>query len=179
MTAKPAAREVPTYTAASLATRRALPWVFWTAARRHRLGRLRAALRLDGVHRLQAALGAAGDAAGVDPLRHRVGQLHPARSSASPCSAGTATPSSWCASTSFGALLSSSLVAYGFARLRFRGRNLLFMILLATMMLPGQVTLIPTYYFFSRIHWMDSLRPLIVPAYFAAPSTSSCCGSSS
>ncbi|MGQ9553666.1 MAG: carbohydrate ABC transporter permease [Anaerolineae bacterium] len=69
----------------------------------------------------------------------------------------------------FGALLSSSLVAYGFARLQFRGRNLLFMILLSTMMLPGQVTLIPTYYFFSRIHWTDSLRPLIVPAYFAAP----------
>jgi ABC-type glycerol-3-phosphate transport system permease component len=69
----------------------------------------------------------------------------------------------------FGALLSSSLVAYGFARLQFRGRNILFMVLLATMMLPGQVTLIPTYYFFSRIHWTDSLRPLIVPAYFAAP----------
>jgi len=69
----------------------------------------------------------------------------------------------------FGALLSSSLVAFGFARLQFRGRNLLFIVLLATMMLPGQVTLIPTYYFFSRIHWTDSLRPLIVPAYFAAP----------
>jgi multiple sugar transport system permease protein len=69
----------------------------------------------------------------------------------------------------FGALLSSSLVAYGFARMQFKGRNLLFMILLATMMLPGQVTLIPIYYFFSRIHWTDSLRPLIVPSYFAAP----------
>ncbi|MHB0877335.1 MAG: carbohydrate ABC transporter permease, partial [Anaerolineae bacterium] len=68
-----------------------------------------------------------------------------------------------------GALVSSSLVAYGFARMQFRGRNLLFIILLATMMLPGQVTLIPTYYAFSRIHWTDSLRPLIVPAYFAAP----------
>lgn len=69
----------------------------------------------------------------------------------------------------FGALVSSSLVAYGFARMQFRGRNALFMILLATMMLPGQVTLIPTYYLFSRIHWTDSLRPLIVPSYFAAP----------
>ena len=69
----------------------------------------------------------------------------------------------------FGSLLSSSLVAYGFARMQFKGRNFLFMLLLATMMLPGQVTLIPTYYFFSRIHWTDSLRPLIVPAYFAAP----------
>ncbi len=67
-----------------------------------------------------------------------------------------------------GATLSSSLVAYGFARLQFRGRNLLFIILLSTMMLPGQVTLIPVYFMYSRIHWTDSIKPLIVPTYFAA-----------
>lgn len=68
-----------------------------------------------------------------------------------------------------GATLSSSLVAFGFARLQFRGRNLLFLILLSTMMLPGQVTMIPIYYLFVKMHWVDSLKPLIVPSYFAAP----------
>ncbi|MDI7277547.1 MAG: carbohydrate ABC transporter permease, partial [Anaerolineae bacterium] len=68
-----------------------------------------------------------------------------------------------------GATLSSSLVAFGFARLHFRGRNLLFLILLSTMMLPGQVTLIPVYYFFARVGWVNSLKPLIVPSYFAGP----------
>ena len=68
-----------------------------------------------------------------------------------------------------GGILSSSLVAYGFARLQFRGRNLLFLILLSTMMLPGQVTIIPIYYLFSRIGWVDSLKPLIVPNFFGVP----------
>ena len=67
-----------------------------------------------------------------------------------------------------GTLLSSSLVAYGFARLRFRGRNLLFLILLSTMMLPSQVTLVPTYYLFAKLGWVNSLRPLIVPVYFGS-----------
>ncbi len=66
-----------------------------------------------------------------------------------------------------GATLSSSLVAYGFARLRFHGRNLLFIILLSTMMLPGQVTLIPVYFMYAKIHWTDSIKPLVVPSYFA------------
>ncbi len=68
-----------------------------------------------------------------------------------------------------GATLSSSLVAYGFARMQFRGRNLLFMLLLSTMMLPSQVTLIPIYYLFTKLGWVDTLRPLIVPSYFAVP----------
>jgi multiple sugar transport system permease protein len=68
-----------------------------------------------------------------------------------------------------GAILSSSIVAYGFARVQFRGRNILFLILLSTMMLPGQVTVIPIYYLFSRIGWVDSLRPLIIPNFLAAP----------
>jgi ABC-type glycerol-3-phosphate transport system permease component len=67
-----------------------------------------------------------------------------------------------------GELLSCSLVAYGFARLRARGKNVLFLLLLATMMLPGQVTMIPLYIGFSRLGWVDTLKPLIVPAFFGA-----------
>ncbi len=61
---------------------------------------------------------------------------------------------------------SGALVAYGFARFRFPGRDTLFTVLLATMMLPGQVTLIPTYVFFSKIRWVDTYKPLIIPAFF-------------
>ena len=68
-----------------------------------------------------------------------------------------------------GTLLSSSIVAYGFARLRFRGRNLLFILVLSTMMLPAQVTLVPTYYLFAKLGWVNSLKPLIVPVYFGSP----------
>jgi len=67
-----------------------------------------------------------------------------------------------------GTLLSSSLVAFGFARLRFRGRNILFLILLSTMMLPSQVTLVPTYYLFAKLGWVNSLRPLIIPVFFGS-----------
>jgi len=67
-----------------------------------------------------------------------------------------------------GTLLSSSIVAYGFARLRFRGRNLIFLVLLSTMMLPSQVTLVPTYYLFAKLGWVNSLKPLIIPVYFGS-----------
>ena len=66
-----------------------------------------------------------------------------------------------------GTLLSVSLVAYGFARLRFRGRDILFLILLSTMMLPGQVLLVPTFILFKTIGWYDTLLPLFVPQWFA------------
>ena len=62
-----------------------------------------------------------------------------------------------------GQLISSSLVAFGFARLRFPGRDVLFLILLATIMIPYQVTLIPTFILFRSIGWLDSFLPLIVP----------------
>lgn len=68
-----------------------------------------------------------------------------------------------------GTLLSSSLVAFGFARLRFRGRNALFSLCLATMMLPGQVTMIPLYLLFSSLGWIDTYLPLIVPSFFGSP----------
>lgn len=68
-----------------------------------------------------------------------------------------------------GALISSSLVAYGFARFRFRGREFLFMVLLATMMIPWEVTMIPLYMEFNWLGWINTLKPLIVPAWFGAP----------
>ncbi|MGQ9552625.1 MAG: carbohydrate ABC transporter permease [Anaerolineae bacterium] len=64
-----------------------------------------------------------------------------------------------------GQLLSSTLVGYGFARLKFRGREFLFVLLLATMMLPGQVTMIPMFVVFRALGWVDTFKPLIVPAY--------------
>ena len=65
-----------------------------------------------------------------------------------------------------GIILSSTLCAYGFARLRFPGRDTVFIIMLASMMLPSQVTIIPTYIFFQKLGWLDSFKPLIVPAWF-------------
>ncbi|MCB0121697.1 MAG: carbohydrate ABC transporter permease [Caldilineaceae bacterium] len=65
----------------------------------------------------------------------------------------------------FGLVLSSSLVAFGFARIRFWGRNVIFMILLATMMLPSQVTLIPIYLFWAKLKLINTFWPLIVPQW--------------
>lgn len=67
-----------------------------------------------------------------------------------------------------GTMLSSSMVAYGFARLRFPWRNVLFLVLLSTMMLPSQVTLVPRYWLFAKLGWVNSLRPLIIPVYFGS-----------
>lgn len=69
-----------------------------------------------------------------------------------------------------GVLLSTSMVAYAFARLKFRGRNLMFGIMLATMMLPAQVTLIPLFVMYNKFHWLDTYLPLTVPSFFAVGS---------
>jgi multiple sugar transport system permease protein len=68
----------------------------------------------------------------------------------------------------FAQILSSSLVAYGFARVRFRGREPLFLLLLATMMLPSEVTMIPLFVIFREIGWTNSFLPLIVPQFFGS-----------
>lgn len=68
-----------------------------------------------------------------------------------------------------GEVVSSSLVAYSFARLRWQGRDVLFMVVLATMMLPHHVTIIPRFVMFRTIGWIDTLAPLVVPAYFGSP----------
>ena len=67
-----------------------------------------------------------------------------------------------------GMLLSSSIAAYGFARIRFRGRNLMFAICLATMMIPFPVTMVPTYMLFKHLGWIGTFKPLWVPAWFGA-----------
>ncbi len=68
-----------------------------------------------------------------------------------------------------GTLLSCSFSAYGFARLRAPGRDFIFLIVLATMMLPGAVTLVPTYIAFNKLGWINSILPLVVPSFFGAP----------
>jgi multiple sugar transport system permease protein len=66
-----------------------------------------------------------------------------------------------------GVLLSCTLVAYGFSRFRFPGRDFLFTILISTIFLPAFVTLIPTYYVFQKLGWVGTWLPLIVPTFFA------------
>ena len=68
--------------------------------------------------------------------------------------------------TVLGTVLSCSLVGYAFARVRFRGRGALFVLMLATMMLPPQVTMIPLFLVFRSLGWIDTLLPLVVPAFF-------------
>jgi len=67
--------------------------------------------------------------------------------------------------TVIGVVMSSSLVAYAFACLRWPGRNFLFMVILATMMLPLQVTMIPVFVLFKELGWLNTYNPLIVPAF--------------
>lgn len=66
-----------------------------------------------------------------------------------------------------GTLLSSTAVGYAFARFPIPGKNILFIILIGTIILPTQVTLIPTYAFFAAIKWTGTLNPLIIPHFFA------------
>lgn len=65
-----------------------------------------------------------------------------------------------------GVVLTSSVVAYSFARFRYRGRDVIFLITLGTMMLPAQITLIPQYVLFARMGWINTLYPLWVPFWF-------------
>jgi ABC-type glycerol-3-phosphate transport system permease component len=65
-----------------------------------------------------------------------------------------------------GVLLSASLAAYGFARLRFPGRDAIFFVLLSTIMLPWAVVMVPNYIIFRELGWLDTLLPLIVPHWF-------------
>lgn len=65
-----------------------------------------------------------------------------------------------------GTVASSALVGYAFARLRAPGRNLLFGLLLATIILPSEITIVPTFIIFAKLQWINTFRPLIVPAFF-------------
>ncbi|MCD7957477.1 MAG: carbohydrate ABC transporter permease [Lachnospiraceae bacterium] len=66
-----------------------------------------------------------------------------------------------------GTVFSSALVAYGFARFKFRGKNILFAAMLVSMMLPAQVLMIPQYLWYQKLGWVGSYLPLIVPYFFA------------
>jgi multiple sugar transport system permease protein len=68
-----------------------------------------------------------------------------------------------------GGLLTCSMAAYAFARLRFPGRNVLFFVILATLMIPQEVNLIPLYILFKQIHWIDTHWPLIIPPILQNP----------
>jgi multiple sugar transport system permease protein len=68
-----------------------------------------------------------------------------------------------------GQVLSCSLVGYAFARLRFRGRDMAFIVMIATMMLPMQVTMIPMFIMFRWFGWVDTILPLVVPMFFGQP----------
>lgn len=65
----------------------------------------------------------------------------------------------------YGQIISCSLVAYGFARMRFWGKNALFLIMLATMMIPGQIYAIPAFIIYRSLGWVDTYMPLILPAW--------------
>lgn len=69
--------------------------------------------------------------------------------------------------TIVGTVISSCLVAYSFARLRYPGRDFLFLALLATMMIPYPVVMVPTFVLFNHLRWVDTYLPLIAPAFFA------------
>jgi len=68
--------------------------------------------------------------------------------------------------TIIGTIVSCTLVAYSFARLRWPGRNALFMILISTMMLPSQVTMVPVFLIYAKIGWVNTLRPLWFGSFF-------------
>jgi len=74
-----------------------------------------------------------------------------------------------CFCTVVGTLLSSSVVAYSFARIPWRGRDAVFVLVLATMMLPYQVTLIPLFALYSKLGWVGGFKPLIVPYWLGVP----------
>ncbi len=71
--------------------------------------------------------------------------------------------------TIIGHLFSCTLIAYAFARLRAPGRDVLFIIVLATMMLPYPVTMVPVYMLFNALGWVNTYLPLVVPAFFGSP----------
>lgn len=65
-----------------------------------------------------------------------------------------------------GSVISNTIIGFAFARLRFRGSNILFLIVLSTMMLPQQVTMVPVFILFSKLGWINTYKPLIIPQFF-------------
>ncbi|MBS4178188.1 carbohydrate ABC transporter permease [Lederbergia citrea] len=71
--------------------------------------------------------------------------------------------------STLGVIISCPLVAYSFAKLKWKGRHVFFIITIAVMMIPGQVTMIPLFLLFNKFGWVGTPLPLIVPAFFGAP----------
>ncbi|WP_405155823.1 carbohydrate ABC transporter permease [Paenibacillus sp. FSL K6-0108] len=71
--------------------------------------------------------------------------------------------------STLGVIISCPLVAYSFAKLEYRGRGILFFVTLAVMMIPGQVTMIPLFLLFTKLGWVGTPLPLIVPQFFGVP----------
>lgn len=74
----------------------------------------------------------------------------------------------YCVTTVIGVVLASSLIAYGFARIKWPGRDRLFYVMVATMLLPYIVTLIPLFVLYHRLGWVGSYKPLIVPTFLGS-----------
>lgn len=72
-----------------------------------------------------------------------------------------------CVVNTFGTVVSCVLVAYSFARLKYKLRGFLFALVLLTMMLPGEILMIPQYLWYNRLGWINTYLPLVVPGYFA------------
>lgn len=73
----------------------------------------------------------------------------------------------YCIPVVIGTVVSNTLVAYSFGRLKWPGRDVLFAICLMTMMIPGQVTMVPVFIIFKHLGWVNSYKPLVVPSFFA------------
>ncbi|MDQ0232532.1 carbohydrate ABC transporter permease [Metabacillus malikii] len=71
--------------------------------------------------------------------------------------------------TMIGQVISSAFIAFGFARLQFFGKNFWFAIMMVTLMLPYEVVMIPQYIIFAQLGWLDSIKPIAIPAYFGHP----------
>lgn len=71
--------------------------------------------------------------------------------------------------STIGQVVASTLVAYGFSRVKFKGRKIWFTCMIITMLLPSQVMIIPQYIFFSKLGWINSFKPLIIPSFFGLP----------
>lgn len=71
------------------------------------------------------------------------------------------------AGSTIGTVVSCVPVAYALSRMRWKGRDVAFLVVISTIVLPGVVTLIPVYIIFAKLHWIPSLKPLIVPSFFA------------
>ncbi|PMC38074.1 ABC transporter permease [Bacillus sp. UMB0899] len=71
--------------------------------------------------------------------------------------------------TMIGQVISSAVIAFGFARMSFFGKGFWFAIMMVTLMLPNEVVMIPQYIIFSKLGWLDSIKPIAIPAYFGHP----------